>query len=176
MGDIIGFGDNRVHINADGAVAFYAKLKSGESSVYVAKGGILTELMDTSGLFSGFYESPAINNAGEVAFLASLDTGGQGVFVGHPNGGLTTIADTTGSFDYFVSAANNNRGDVAFLAGAGGAGSGIFTGGDVITDKVIRNGDTLLGSTVLQLGGVGGVSRIAFNERGCIYCDALERD
>ncbi|WP_189525066.1 DUF7453 family protein [Nostoc sp. 'Peltigera membranacea cyanobiont' 232] len=55
---------------------------------------------------------------------------------------------------------------VAFLANLSTGGEGIFTGADISQDKVIATGDTLLGSTVTQLGfssqGLNNSGQIAF--------------
>jgi hypothetical protein len=45
----------------------------------------------------------------------------------------------------------NNIGDVAFLAQLAPSTFGILTGPDPVADKVIRDGDTLFGSTVTDL-------------------------
>jgi hypothetical protein len=135
-------------INDSGTVAF-----SSVGAVYAGSGGPLTTIALKSGQFDVFFgETRAINNDGTVAFVASLDTGGVGVFTG--NGGpVATVADDSGPFAAFgLDAPINDSGDVAFLATLDGSDAfGIYTGGDPMTDQVIREGDSLFGSTLVQL-------------------------
>ena len=87
-----------------------------------------------------------------MAFVANTVDGRQGVFTG--DGGPVTTVATTGPGSQFTGfgafASNNSAGGVTFAAMIGG-GQGIFTGADPVTDKVIRTGDALDGSTVLSV-------------------------
>jgi hypothetical protein len=146
-GNLTGFIDG-TSINDSGTVAF-----SSVGAVYAGSGGPLTTIALKSGQFDVFFgETRAINNEGTVAFVASLDTGGVGVFTG--NGGpVATVADDSGPFAAFGRVAPiNDSADVAFLATLDGSDAfGIYTGGDPMTDQVIREGDSLFGSTLVQL-------------------------
>lgn len=91
------------------------------------------------------------NNTGRVAFGANLgDEQTAGIFSG--NGTNTNlIADTTGLFSKFGVASINDGGTVAFQASLDEGGDGIFTGSNPLTDKVIKIGDFLFGSTVQEI-------------------------
>jgi hypothetical protein len=126
---------------------------------------IITTIVDTSGIFSGFSD-PSINNSGTVAFIAGLDTGSIGVFTGNGTT-TTTIADSRGAFNsFFGTPSINDFGTVAFLAGLDVGGTGIFTGNNPLKDKVIVTGDTLFGSTVQELSfyreGLNNSGQVAF--------------
>src|SRR5262249_23047039 len=69
-----------------------------------------------------------------------------GIYVGD-GGPITTIA-TQHTYSNFGHPSINDSGTVAFWAQPFNAPMGIFTGPDPVTDKVIRAGDLLFGSTV----------------------------
>ena len=84
----------------------------------------------------------AISNAGEVSFTAKLAGGAEAVYYG--NGGAPTlVADTTGEFDSFYPATAISDAGVAFNASLDVAGGGVYTGPNVLTDKVLAEGDTV---------------------------------
>ena len=150
--EFVDFGD--VDINDSGTVVFTATLVEdntlveGDSAILTVEGGTIAPLIDNSSLSS--FENAAINNSDTVVFTASLDEGGSGVFT-ISNDTLTTVADSSGLFDSFEEASINDSGAVAFLASLDAGGEGIFLGSDLVTDKVIATGDSLLGSTVTDL-------------------------
>ena len=139
-------------INSASVVAFEADLDAGGSGIFTGSGGAVTTTADTSGPFSQFFNgegAPIINDGGTVVFFAALDAGGSGIFTGS-GGAATTIADTSGPYSlFFRSPTINNAGTVAFHAFLDGGGEGVFTGPDPIADKVITDGDSLFGSTVV---------------------------
>ncbi len=139
-----------VAINKADTVVFSAELKAGGRGIYAVNGATTNTIVDTSGQFD-FLFNPSINNAGTVAFKGVLDgLAGEGIYVS--NGGtVTKIADNSGVFDFFDNPAINNKGTVAFRAVLKGGGLGIYTGADPKTNKVIALGDSLLGSTVVDL-------------------------
>lgn len=108
-------------------------LGSGEKIV-TGNGGLLTTVVDTSGLFRFFDQSAAINDANVVAFQATLKDGRQGVFT-IKDGTITTIADNTNFLlNGFSEVGINNTGTVIFEASRPDGEEGIFIGnGETIT-------------------------------------------
>jgi hypothetical protein len=153
-----GFANNQVGINAAGAVAFFARYPRGVSNkegLFVGSGGALITIADTS-TFAGFTDVvPSINASGQVAFTATLTDGSQGIFVGN-GGSLLKIADTSGPFGGLGTAAINDSGQVVFAGYLKSGGSGFFTSNGVTTEKVLAQGDSLFGSTVIGTVGLGG--------------------
>lgn len=137
--------------NSAGAVVFRASLTTGGGALLVGDGGVLTTIADSLGTLNGFADA-SINDSGLVALVAGLDAGGSGVFTGD-GGALTTVA-TTDASDYASfngQVALNSNGDLVFQASLDAGGVGLFTGADPVADKVIQQGDALLGSTVADL-------------------------
>jgi hypothetical protein len=140
-------------------VAFLASLDAGGSGIFTGSGGPTTTIADTNGPFSDFGFLPALNDLGTVAFSALLDAGGSGIFT-DSGGPTTTIVDTNGPFsDVFGDPFNlglfggpslNDLGTVAFFAQLDTPEFGIFTGPDPSLDAVVRLGDPLFGSTVVE--------------------------
>jgi hypothetical protein len=167
-----GFVNNRVALNSGGAVAFFATYPRGvgnHQGVFTGSGGALTTIALTGGQFASFSEGPSMNGLGEVAFIANLTSGSMGIYVG--NGGpLTLVADTSGPYGLLSGASINDKGMIAFAARLQVGGSGIFIGPDPVADKVIASGDSVFGSTVLNVTGV------AENEAGQIAFEATLSD
>ena len=122
-------------INAEGRVAFWARLASNNvSGVYTGTGGTPALIAHENGPIGGVfaYGLTSINNYGEVAFYAGLDNGKTGIF--KSNGGpLTTIASSgTGTQDFAwfnFQPTINNLGRVAFSGATFfGAVEGAYTG------------------------------------------------
>ena len=152
-----------VSINNTGTVAFGADLTRPNPfdlgfrvGIFTGSGGPTTTIADTtsSGSLFNFVGSPSINDAGTVAFTAEMKPISSGnitsIFTSS-NGLLTRVVDTSASFSFFSSLAINAPGTVAFQANLTAGGSGIFTGPDPLSNKVIRTGDPLGGSTVAGL-------------------------
>jgi hypothetical protein len=145
-----------------GNVAFGGEY-GGNEGIVVDSGGTKTEIFRTGdaapiGTFDGILGSPVIDGS-TVAFQASFNDGvdsGEGVFAGS-GGALTTIAKTgdtapVGTFDSFDSDAAISGGIVAFLSFYDSSNQvGIFTGSGGPLDTVIKSGDALFGSTVVDL-------------------------
>jgi hypothetical protein len=101
---------------------------------------------------------PVLNDGGTATFERSFFDEVTQEFVTEIVTGsgeaLTVVADTRGPFAFFGfrPPSLNNHGEVAFLATLDNSStSGIFVGPDAVTDRVIATGDTLDGSTVLNL-------------------------
>ena len=135
-------------INNAGTVAYYVNLSSGGHSVVAANANSVVTIAQTGQTFRDVGESAAIDDTGTVVFtgIRSADDL-SGVFTGDGQT-TTTVADSSGMYATFVNPAINAGGHVAFLAYLKPGGSGIFTGPDASSDRVIRTGDPLLGSTV----------------------------
>lgn len=137
----------------------------GNFAILRGYGGAATTIADSTGEFSLFHALD-LNNLGQVAFWATRDNGSSGVFVGD-GAALTTIAESGAGYYGFGPVALNDAGDLAFIASSipTGGGVGIFTGPNALADKVIVTGDSLFGSTVVDLKFFRGLSndgRIAF--------------
>jgi hypothetical protein len=163
-------------INDRGVVVFVVRLERSSNDVFddwaiVASnnGGPLVRVADTLGPFGPAYLYVAINDKGAVAYPAILEKGqaaeGNRGIVTVTDGRFTTVADNRGGpfrgFGPFVSI--NNKGAVAFDAALRSGETGIFTGPDPVADRVIAQGDPLLGSTVTK---VDSYSREGLNDKG----------
>jgi len=151
-------------LNSNGSAAFWATLDAGGEGIFRYDGATTVTIASDPGPLGVFYQRFSMNDSGMVAFWANLDAGGKAVFTAN---GITMapIADTSSVFSGFFDLSINNSGLVAFQAQTT-TGVGIFTGPDPVGDKVIRVGDSLLGSTVqsltLQLDGLNNKGQIAF--------------
>jgi uncharacterized repeat protein (TIGR01451 family) len=172
-GFFAGYGQNTATGDLDSQVAFVASESTGGSGVYLSNmdgdGGVITQIVDGN-QFDALNQYVSIDNQGRVAFLGFPVGGGAGIFVGRNGSALTTIATTGDVFDEFGvedgdgTPSINDAGVVAFYARLVGGGAGIFTGPDPVLHKVIRLGDPLLDSTVVQLvfGGMNNAGQIVF--------------
>jgi hypothetical protein len=164
-----------VAINASGQTSFSAGKTvavGGGSGIFrftPGPSGGVTAIAQTGGIFNGFGLPSDIDDSGRVAFLASLTAGGFGIFRGDGTAGVNPLAvATTGTvFNQFGDMpAINNFGNVVFAANLTAGGQGIFNGPNATTNKVIRTGDTLSGSTVtsvaLATGALNDLGQIAF--------------
>ncbi len=164
-----GNGNSEIAVNDSGVVAFTGSLDSEVSGVFVASGGSVATIADTTGQFSNFvHSSPSLNAAGTVVFHASLDVGGEGIFMGSAGGSTSTFIDNSGPFSSFSQVASiNSSGAVAFAARLDAVpigGNGLFIGPDPVADKIIFSGDPLFGSTAR----FHFISNVAMNDAGQI--------
>jgi len=160
-------------INDGGVIAAAAGPGTGLfRSIVRGDGGSLTVIAEA--FVDPFYEvhHVSLNNRGEVAFYTRDSTASYwSIHVGNGEA-LTEVANTifgTSPFSEFGSygAAINDAGTVAFLARRWGTFDlGIFAGPDPVADKVILQGEPLLGSTVSSLVfgrfGLNNAGQIAF--------------
>jgi hypothetical protein len=153
-------------IDAAGVVVFGARIPGARFGLYTGTAAALPALIvDTvSGRFIDFGTFPAIA-AGRVAFEGMLPSGIHGIYTSR-GGLITTIADSSAIFYDFLDPAINSLGEVAFLAGLVGGDVAIFAGSHPAADRVIGLGDSLFGSTVVNLdllrGAVNDAGQIAF--------------
>ena len=157
--------------NDAGTVAFRAYFgQTGATTGIVAhNNGLVTTIVDSSGLLNYFGSAPSLNSTGTVAFVAGvggIDGGTYGIYSG--NGGLlTTIADLSGPFSAFPSfdfgnPSINDSGTVGFIAGLDVGGAGVFVGDGTATSEVIGIGDALFGSTIATFN----ISPTSLNDSG----------
>lgn len=140
-------------INDAGTVAFLARHgascpPSCSFSILTGDGGPLATIASTTSGFTILGSPPATNNQGTVAFRGSNPLGG--IFTGS-GGPIATVADSSGPLNIVLAnhrVAINDLGEVAFLANLDAGGDCILTGPDPVDDRVICQGDALLGSTV----------------------------
>jgi hypothetical protein len=182
--DFTGFGGGFAPmINAAGAVVFTAGIEgspTSNSGVFARNGGTTTEIARNLESFSSFRD-PAINADGKVAFVATLTDLQRGVYVGSGGsptnivdsgnpGAPATLVDSYGPYSNQIlgGPSINAAGKIVFSVGfdTGIDNYGLFTGPNQVTDKVIRTGDPLFGSTVVQLSfgrqGLNDAGQIAF--------------
>ena len=138
-------------INSKGTVVFSGgavPINEGfqDTGIFSERRGRLTVIADTNDAFILFGSAPAINDWEKVAFIAGLPTGEFGVFTGDAQG-FAPVADNSGPIHFFQGVDINNAGTVAYLANFDAGGSGVF----VDNQPVIETGDSLLGSTVVDL-------------------------
>ena len=115
-------------------------------------------IADTRESFTQLGTWPSLNDGGSTAFQAVLSGGGQGVFIGNGNQTGPAVADSSGPYDTFgTDLSLNNVGVLAYAAWSSTIAqpSGIFVG-NTMRGAVIRNGDSLFGSTVTAANIYGG--------------------
>jgi hypothetical protein len=120
---------------------------------------------DPTNFWNGSYREANINDQGEVSAFAHNNGAGQVIFKTNGiNGELIAgnnydELETPDTFYNVGTSSINNKGLVAFMANQVVEGStpfsnqdkGIFVGSNAVEDKVIGIGDTLFGSTVVDL-------------------------
>lgn len=148
------------YINDQGVIAY------GVAGLY---GAAITTSNNSVGISYGNYPITlagsltdfSINKAGTLAFIG-FNTVQNKVGVYKKNGTvITTSVEGASNISYSNPSINNNN-SVAFLASLAEGTAGIFMGADLLNDRVISTGDSLLGSTVTELG----FSRKGFNDAG----------
>ncbi len=173
-------GNPKPAINDRGQVAFAAWYGKGSEAVFRWQDGAFTQIAEYPGASGGLGVSGevALNENGEVAFVALLDSApdNEVLFAGDEKG-LRRVADDTGPLDTFEPPAINDSGQVAFLAGLDPDGEAlsesIFVATGEVLTPVIRTGDPLDGSTVVDLVFAG---REAFNNGGQVAFGAYLAD
>jgi hypothetical protein len=153
-------------INNSGNVAFLGIGSAG--GLYMGNGGPLTTIANIVGApYAGFTE-PSYNDLGFVGFIADYDVlaDGDGVFKSNGTDTTTVVTHVDSPYSDFTNqVAINNCGHVVFRANLAGGGFGLFRGPNATTDKVIKTGDALLGSTVtgieMQAEGLNDADQVA---------------
>jgi hypothetical protein len=148
-------------INNQGMVSFvshYGVFTGDENGNYLI-------VSDPTNFWNGSYREANINDQGEVSAFAHNNGAGQVIFKTNGiNGELIAgnnydELETPDTFYNVGTSSINNKGLVAFMANQVVEGStpfsnqdkGIFVGSNAVEDKVIGIGDTLFGSTVVDL-------------------------
>jgi hypothetical protein len=155
-----------VAVNNFNNVSFAAGFTGGGSGIVRGTTSGTISIAATGPVFTGFAGPTAINDTGQVAFVANRAAGGTGVFRGDGvNLDIAALSGTSySSFGGFTSIAPN--GGVVFAANLVTGGQGIFTGSDPVANHVIRTGDILNGSTVVNVAlanrAINGAGQIAF--------------
>lgn len=165
-------------INGLGQVAWVGTY-GGFSGVHLGSGGTVINLVNTTGMFSGFDPICAINTPtivaapSKVAFRANLDAGGSGVYTVHMTATdivITPIA-TASSISVFGRPAINSQGTVVFRRIVSGADA-LYTGPDLMLDRVAGEGDLVEGKTITDVRN----SKQAINDSGRITFRATFSD
>jgi len=135
-------------LNNHGQVAFSTGRK-----VYVSDGETTTLLTDGGKQFFLFYR-PVINDQGMVVVQTASELAEGRIdkhLVAIVDGEVRMLASTQRPFQDFLSAhAVNNHGDVVFSAVLDSGIIGLFAGPNPMTDAVIKQGDQLLGSRIVE--------------------------
>jgi hypothetical protein len=141
---------SEVTINNHDAIVFRGIFQRGALSIYAGPRDSLVAVASESDDQFQTFGTPVINDQGAVAFMANLDAGGSGIFK-VVDAQTSTIVDSSGAYESFQNVSLNDEGAIAFLATLDDGTTGIFTGSKPETDKIIAVGDSLLGSTVVEL-------------------------
>ena len=131
-------------------VAWRAGIGEGPSTVSVIKKGtIVNQITIAAGsmvalTFLEVGNGVSISSTGNVAFNATTTGGSEGIYYG--NGGQPIqVADTNSEFAWFYQVTAISEAGIAFNGVLDYAGRGVFTGPNVLTDKVLVDGDTVAG-------------------------------
>jgi hypothetical protein len=155
-------------INDAGVVAYSTQLGPNNAAIVTSEGRRIVSQAE-NGILSAF---PSINNAGVVAFQGKPEsTQIPGIYAGSGVSNVTLVAEANGPLTDPGARGNlaiNDRGAVAFWSELSGTGGGIFIGPDRINDKVIAEGDNLLGGRVNLVE----FSRNGLNDHGQIVFSA----
>ena len=135
--------------NAAGQIGGKALLDAGGNQIILTEpDGTTTVIVEDQGAdpastFSGFDNSPAVNDLGEFGFIAGTTDGGRGVFI---SDGATTLElaregqDGVGDIEFFGPAIDN-QGNVVFRAFEDGGRRAIWLAGESGVQRVIGAGD-----------------------------------
>jgi hypothetical protein len=137
-------------INRGGTVVFRADRRDGVQGVYAGRAGSIGTVAETGDLFETLALFPSVNDQGTVAFAATLRAGGAGIFTVDERR-ITQIIDTEGAFEAYRGALIINSGAVVRIATPRGGSLGLFAGADPQAHRILSIGDSLLGSTVVEL-------------------------
>lgn len=115
----LGFINDLIDLNNAGDLAFYASRDDGSSALFQYRGGSLTTVADSSGIFDSF-SALSMNGLGDLAFVSSLDDGTLGLFVGDTSNPILTSGSTflgKTLFGFNLSRDSfNDQGQLAFMA------------------------------------------------------------
>jgi hypothetical protein len=142
-------------INARGQVAYCGNLAGGSEGLFVGVNGA-TNLAQT-GSGSQFYSLdsfPKISDSGAVVFWATLTNYSEGDFMSS-NGVVTQITNAGGGEVEDQYPTINAAGTVACFGSLSSGQWAVLAGAGPVVDKVVAEGDSLFGSTVIGLGGPG---------------------
>ena len=142
-------------INAGGQVAYCGNLADGTQGIFVGADGATNLAQTGSGSqFSSLDSSPKISDSGAVVFWATLTNFSEGDFVSS-NGVVTQITNAGGGEVEDSFPCINAAGTVACFGSLSSGERAILAGTSPVVDKVIAEGDSLFGSTVIGLNGPG---------------------
>ncbi len=168
-----GSSDQQCPLSSDSLVAHAPSINNQGMVGFVSHYGVFTGdengnyliVADPTNFWDGSYREANINDQGEVSAFAHNNGVGQVIFKTNGiNGELIAgnnydELETPDTFYNVGTSSINNKGLVAFMANQvvegssvfSNQGKGIFVGSNAVEDKVIGIGDTLFGSTVVDL-------------------------
>ncbi len=144
-----------VQINDVGTVVYSYDI----FGIYTGDSSTTPPIATASGFSDGkvnFVASPSLNNTGAFAYVSGVADEAKNSIIESKvllkrGDKIITVADTNADFSSFGNTSINDRGKVAFIANLDAGGEGIYTGNNLKTNKVIATGDSLFGSTVVDL-------------------------
>ena len=150
--------EQNVSLNNNGQLVFTGWGKSSPTAtatpggfVYDSATGAITRFADCYSEYD--WETclaPTINDSGEIAYIDRY--GSTEARLWKKDGDeLTLIAQAGGGFLFVSNPVINNNGDVVFSGTLPTRERGLFIGPDPVADRIIAEGDSLFGSTVLSI-------------------------
>ena len=140
-------------INNQNIVAYTAtNFAEDDTSIYTTDGRVIPLSTDEIGQGSlDNQKDIVINDLGTILINIERSPGEGELLQSTAEDTLTSLVSTDGLFDSFGEIALNNEGQIAFGAVLDDGTKGIFTGIDPQSDRLIAVGDSLSGSTVVDL-------------------------
>lgn len=168
--DLNGYFSNFVaaNISDSGSVLFRGIIRAGGEGIFIGKEPlpgvstpgnanttVIADSVSPGSNFAIFGNRPDINSSDIIVFGAQTKTGGRVICRSFAGGAPGVYVDDTGVFSFLgADPAINDGGTVRFTARVRKTNkAGIFTGPDPVADSVIQTGQSLLGSTLVELGG-----------------------
>ena len=138
-------------IDARGTIVFRADREDDVQGIYAGRGGLIETIAETGDVFETLSFFPSATDGGAEAFAATLRAGGAGIFT-VDDGEIVQVLGTEGGFESCRGGLISSAGEVVCIATPRGGSLGLFAGPDPDADRILGLGDSLLGSTVSDLG------------------------
>ena len=158
-------------VTRTGAVVFRATAAAGRDGIYVARAGWVRPVVETGRLYASLGFFPSVSDDEDVAFAATLSSGGGGIFIATPDGTIATVVRDE-AFESYRGALISATDSVVSLATPRGRSLGLFRGADPVRDRLLAIGDSLLGSTVVEVA----ANPVSINRQGRVAARASLAD
>ena len=155
------------NVSDSGRVIFRGLIRAGGEGIFLGKDPLsdrsiagnkntttIADSVSPGSNFAIFGSRPDINNNDVIVFGAQTKTGGRVICRSFGGSAPAVYLDDTGAYSFLgVDPAINDGGTISFLGQVRSTGAGgIFTGPNPSLDAVIQTGQSLFGSTVVELG------------------------